>query len=409
MVVRNPQTYVRLKRNELRQFANHIGTLAMNGINHWPSTGEGRSVKANAEAIIRRLTDRNAIGDLKSALTDLSRSIEDFKIIQVNPYFRAAMSDARYQLDADRWRTTGGHLVSLIRDTEASLSQHLANLPPEPSLADRLTALAPEQQVAPVKLEFVNGILRVRHEAATAQLRDRSIAEAARAELLESGDAILRYLREANFESRIVEAVDDIVQRVAIRQDIVRVGIAAISFQMIIENAAEELPSYWSARLKGYAVGVSMYVSQHIEWIQFSENSASAEYDDVDARHLYSIGTDLARQLKASPEEVDEEVAQSLLFVMETIKDPRRAIKKTVYAAVTSISNVAAAIIRKFGYIINGFTELSRQTMDSAGIKLLAIAGSIASKITPIAGRFLHTQWLVEAGKMIKQALNDKN
>ncbi len=406
MAISNPQTYVRLKRIELRQLANGIGNLVLSRLTQWPASGEGRDLKAKTENISRRLSDTQAIGDLQRALKDLSASLADFKYIQTSSFFRSTLATARLDLAPDRWTPLGNHLAGVINNTERGVAELLAALPSPPDGLDKLEKIIPDQGIAPLTYEVINGVLRIRHKAALTDAADRRNTEAARDELLDQGFKLTEALHQSNLDARFIDALADMQVRLADRQDVVRLGMYAITFQLMVEAVSHEMPELFVVPLKGYSIGVGMYVAQHPDWIKFSENSAAIEFSADKVRDVYQAGVTLVKELRSMQNAVDPEVPKSLAFLLGAIEDPRRAVKKTVYAAITSISNLVITVIKGFGGIVKaayggatGGVKIAASGIVASSI--LLAAGHVATKISPAAGHVLQTSWLKEAGELI--------
>jgi len=395
----------------MRQLANLVGNEVMKSMARWPSTGEGRAVKALTEAITRRLDGQQPTGDLDRAFHSLLQSASDFQKILDNPYFKASLALTTVKKANSREIETMGAVVELaIDETRSYIKTYLDALPPPPTPAENaaieVAELVPDQKMGPLRFALVDGVVRVEHQPASPASRDLQNVNAARQELIAQGRAGAEYLRSANFDLRLTEEVLAIVTRLDGAHDVIALGVAAITFQQVVDSFKDELPNIWSAKLQGFSLGLSMFVAQFPEWMRFAENAADAEYSTDDVNRLYVAGHKLTEQLKSEGQLVDPEVPRSLAFLLESVRDPRRAVKRTVFAAIRSIENLISVVVKAFGSIVSGITEGAKKGVSSAttvivGSSLLYAAANAAVHIDPAAGRVLRTSWLGKAGKLI--------
>ena len=219
------------------------------------------------------------------------------------------------------------------------------------------------------------------------------------------------YLEESNHDRRLRDIVSDIKSRLSISQDIIQLGIFSITCQLVIDRFEEELPAVWSAQLQAFSIGIGMYVAQFPEWLRFSDNAATAEFAIEDVTRLFQSGTSLVEELRNAGSAVDPEVPQTLAFLLEAIKDPRRALKRTVFAAIRTVENLVSAVLRSCGVVLGSVSKgiaqgvaLSTKVITASSI--LVIAAHAAVPIDPAAGRVLQTTWLGKAGKLILESFN---
>lgn len=379
----------------------------MRSMARWPSTGEGRSVKALTELIARRLDGQQPTRDLDLAFNALLKSAQDFQDILDNSYFIESIAQKTIkQVNARQTETMQDVIAQVIYDTRSYIQTYLAALPVPPTqaakAANEVAELVPEQKMGPLRFAIVDGVVRVEHQPATIFSRDVPNVTAARQELIAAGKAGAEYLRSANFDYRLTDEVDSIIARLSASQDIIALGVAAISFQQIVGSFEDELPNFWSAKLQGFSLGLSMYVAQFPEWMRFAENAADVEYSTEDVNRLYVAGYTLTEHLKTQGQLVDPEVPRSLAFLLESVRDPRRAARRTVFAAIRSIENLISVVIKAFGTIISGIPEGAKKgVVVITASALLYAAANAAVHIDPAAGRVLRTSWLGKAGKLI--------
>lgn len=415
MAINNPQTWSRIARSNLRQLANLVGNEALKSMARSPSAGEARQVKALTEAIARRLDGPQFSSDLNASFDELLLSVDDFESILLNTHFQSSLqSTVIKDGTVKKSRRLGDMVFSANNDTRKYIIDYLASLPPSLTpvemAAHEVAELVPEQKTGPLRFKLTAGIVHVEHQAAVTRKQDQQNVDAARRELVAAGQVAEEYLSSANFDLRLVDEVRSMVERLEADQDIIALGVSAISFQQIVEAFANELPDFWSAKLQGFSLGLSMYVAQFPEWMRFAENAADAEFSPDDIESLYIAGCKLTEELKKQDKLVDPEVPRSLAFLLESINHPRRAARRTVYAAVRSIENLVSVLFKGFGTIVSGIPEGGKKGVSSAaavvvGTGLLFVAATTAVYIDPAAGRVLRTSWMGKAGKLILEHL----
>ena len=409
--IKNPQTWVRLRRNDMRKLANQIGNHVMRQIvtlDRGDTTG--RAVKELTEKITRKLDAQPLSSDIEVAYADLEYAARLFREIKVNEFFAVRVAERVLQQSGGQVMTAAELLDFYVADVAAYIEEYRASLPPPPSPAELIVESVPQQKLGPARFEMIDGIVRVQHQAAVNDGLDARNAEAARSELLSSSQNMVGFLAGSNFDSRLTATIEDIRTRLEVKQDIIQLGIAAISAQMVCEEFEEELPGIWGAKLRAFSIGIGMYVSQFPEWGRFSENAALAEFNPGDVKKLYSSGMELVTGLRTAVSVVDPEVPQTLAFLFEVIKDPRRAIKRTVFAAMRSIENFVIVVVRSLGGTLKAAVDGLHE-----GIKLgakyvtattiLLLAANVATTISPAAGRILQSNWMGKVGEFIKDGL----
>lgn len=395
----------------MRQLANLVGNEVMKSVSRWPRTGEARDIKALTERITRRLDGQQPTRDLDLAFGLLLQAAEDFDEILSNSYFHSYLALTPVKRANTRETDTLQSLVELVvQDARFYIEKYYESLPPPPTplevTANEVGTITPEQKIGPLRFATVDGVIRIEHQPANVSSRDIDSVHSARAELISAGNSSAEFLRSANFDRRLTQEVKQIVDRLTNAQDVIALGVAAISFQQIVEGFKEELPTFWFAKLQGFCLGLSMYVAQFPEWMRFAENAAEAEYSREDVSRLYVAGQALNEQLKAHGDVVDPEVPRSLAFLLEAVRDPHRALKRTVFATIRSIENLLSAVFKSFVTSISGMPEAAKKGVSSAttiivGSSLLVAAATAAIHVDPAAGRVLRTSWLGKVGKLV--------
>lgn len=88
----NPHAWSRVKRIELRDLANDVGQEAVLLLAKWPTSGEGRAVKAATELVARRLAGGQQIRSLRDAFEDLDASAKQLASLPGNSFFATQLA-----------------------------------------------------------------------------------------------------------------------------------------------------------------------------------------------------------------------------------------------------------------------------------------------------------------------------
>lgn len=412
MLQNKPQTWARLRRIELRNLANTVGNEALAHLAEWPRSGEGRAVKERTEIITRRMDGPQPLRDLDLAFGHLIETTRDFATILRNNFFRSVLASKIVQNRDGKGIALSSYIEAIVGDVEAYIEDYRASLPPPPTPAqlavEQVERIVPDQKIGPVRFEISGGILRISHQPAITGRGDEKNADAARRELVESAGELIGLLANGNQDPRLIELTSDIKERLEAKQDIIQLGIASITFQLACDSVREEMAAIIHAKLQGLALGIGMYVAQFSEWVRFAENAAIAEFNPGDVTKLFQAGSKLVEELRGATSSVDPEVPKTLAFLLEAIRDPKRAMKRTVFAAVRTMENLVAVVMKSCGVVIGGVPEGLRSGVKiAASTLLLYAAAQTAIAISPAAARVLQSNWLEKAGKLILENMKD--
>ena len=409
-VLKNPQTWVRVKRVELHRLANEIGNEAISILSRWPKSGEGRAIKELTEQISRRLDGQQPGGGFAVALDELQFAARQFEVIGKNEFFIREMANNPLKSRKGDSSPMLDHINTVIIEVR----NFATNYPPKPkseaTTTEILEEIIPPQKIGPAHFEIVGGVLRLRHIPATIEQIDEHNADRARKGLIESGDWLLSNFRSSNADVRLIETIEDIQTRLKSNEDIIQLGIASIACQLVFSSYEQEFADVIAARMQAYCITVGMYVGQFPQWIRFSENAAMAEYDPADILTLYSAGQELVSKLRDAGPSVDPEVPRTLSWMLEAIRDPNKAVRRTVFAAIRTIENLVVNVFSAFGDVLNGAvsgtkagTKLAFQGLVAVG--LLTAAAHVATAVSPAAAKVLQTNWMGKAAKIVLEAL----
>ena len=99
--------------------------------------------------------------------------------------------------------------------------------------------------------------------------------------------------------------------------------------------------------------------------------------------------------------------------MLETIHNPRLAIKRTVFAAIRTIENLVSIMLKSFGEILINIKDGGAKgaKMATAGIvatTLLLAAAEAAKSVSPAAAKIIQTHWLSRAADLAIEKLLQK-
>ena len=409
----NPQTWTRVKRIELRKLANDVGNEALLIHERWPRTGEGRSIKAITESISRRLDGSQQIGTLRSAFGELHSAATDFAAILANNFFQAEMADKPFK----RRRGDSSTMGQLINSASSEVLTYIEGYKfPIETVRDQLRELeqlVPAQKIGPIQFEYARSVLRVKHTAAVAEDADKANVESATKALRKNAKQISEALTNSNCDKRLLAVTNDLAARLKSRQNVVQLGLANIAAQMVFDSSKQEVPDLLFVQLQAFSISLSMYVAQFPEWARFAENAAMVEFTPADVKGVYAAGSKLVEDLEANNRAVDAEVPRTLRWMLETIHNPRLAIKRTVFAAIRTIENLVSIMLKSFGEILINIKDGGAKgaKMATAGIvatTLLLAAAEAAKSVSPAAAKIIQTHWLSRAADLAIEKLLQK-
>ena len=412
MLQNKPQTWARLRRIELRDLANTVGNEALAHLPQWPSSGEGRAVKERTEIITRRMDGPQQLRDLNLAFGHLLETTRDFTAILHNDFFKTVLASKMYKNRDGQSIALSSRVEELVNDVENYVADYRASLPPPPTpsqlAVQQVEKIIPDQKIGPVRFEISDGVLKISHQPAIAGRGDDKNAESARRELVARAGEVIELLEKGNQDPRLIELTLDLKARLESKQDIIQLGIASITFQLACDGSREEMASVIHAKLQGLALSVGMYVAQFSEWAKFAENAAMADFNPGDVTKLFQTGSKLVDELRDAVSSVDPEVPKTLAFLLEAIRDPKRAAKRTVFAAVRTMENLVAVVMKSCGMVIGGVPEGLRSGVKiAASTLLLYAAAQTAIAISPAAARVLQSNWLEKAGKLVLESMKE--
>jgi hypothetical protein len=283
--------------------------------------------------------------------------------------------------------------------------------PPQPAFdgAAIHRVVPKEQNPAPLTFDIVDEKLKLVPQKPTLLEEDGGNAQSAKETLIESGSAILNELERSNCDRRLFENIKDLQKQLEAETDIIRLGLANIGADIMCGTFAAELPDAVSAMLKAHNVGISMYVSQFIEWQKFTEKAALTEIGSDDVAAIHQATAKVIAELNAQPDLADPEVPKSLAALNLMIADPRGSSKRAAFAVLRSMENLVIKVFNHgadfLGRTVEKSIEKGSSLAASAVIALMTIGLAGAMGLLPIAAHLSNSSWISKAIDVVQRQM----
>lgn len=410
--IRNPQTFVRVRRQEVRRLANAIGNAAMDTMAKWPASGEGRQIKDITEQVSRLLDGSPNVGAVSKSFAELRFSVDAIQGLMTNSHFVSFVSNRivdPYDPKRTTFQTRVTDLIASIRDDMETFEaiRHLGG-----KSSEALRNVTPAQKDGPIEFVFDRGILRIQHRISSAGDHHRVNAENARLALLTSSQTLLKHLAERNHDKRITTLINEAMALVHDRRDVIALGLNSIALSLLAADEDGEMAGPVLAQLRALNAGIGMYLAQFPEWVRFTESAAAVEFtpDDVDiVRHAGEV---LLADLTKASAIVDPEVPRTVRWILGTLSAPKMALKRAVFASIRMIENFVSVVYTTFSGWLDAVNTGVKKTMTAAGaaasgVLLLLAATKVAEMVSPTATQTIQTAWLKDAADIVRQAMPD--
>ena len=154
-----------------------------------------------------------------------------------------------------------------------------------------------------------------------------------------------------------------------------------------------------------------MYVAQFPQWQEFSENAAKLEIDEDVSKIIIDATEDTLSKIQSAPELADPEVPNSLLFMLEAVKDPQKSSKRAVFALLRTLENLISTAMRFAASIVEKTLEKTADHASealskafAASLFLLVITG--ATRLAPAASNVQEISWMRPAVEIVQKELS---
>lgn len=420
MAAVNWQTWTRLQRLKLQGVAGDLSNASMSAFNHWPTTGEGRSVKAASEKMLRLLARANATSDLPETVSVLNEAVAELERVTENDFFHKTLASTLIPAPLGRRIMLGERVHSAILEHRSFLREN--DLPRSssrnedspirnpPAPRDTFASTVPAQKSGPARFAFEHQ-LTLASQAAQAKPASQSNAANARVALIELGDDLVSDFSMANYDNRLLRSIQRVQQKLRDGADIIQTGIASMACTNVSASLQHELSDALIAQIDTYNVGVSLYIGQFSEWSSFVEDAQATEFSTADAERVISTSKVLASNLREQSDLVDPEVPRTIELIVEAMGNPRKSTQRAFFAAVRTVENLASVVLSRLGGLVDaawtGITDGTKEGMKTVSkIALLAAVAAAAASLAPATGGVVGAGWLRKAGKMTTEALS---
>lgn len=409
MAERNQQTWIRIKRIEIKEFASAIGNEAMVGVPSWPATGEGRAVKAASERLIKTI-DVSSVGGFSRTIRDFEVCRDIIESLSRNSYYIEFVSSKLF-----RDRHSSSHVISeyaiyLSKEISEFLKENTISLVSAANISketvERIARVLPEQKFGPLYYTFQDGKLSIEKKREYPVSGDSRSVDEARNHLIIDGRELSNILNAGNCDYRLVDYIITITNGIEINDGVISLGLQLITLDEYIKISEGELPSILIARLRGFLFGTTHFIGQFRDWELFIETSSKSNFDADDIESTQKVGRALVHGLQASNLPVSKEVPQSIERILEAVIGTRESAKRAAWAALRAIENLVIAVAKECVASVKSLKKgadkgLEKGATAIAMATLLYVAVSAAGDIAPHAARIMKASWISDIIKIV--------
>lgn len=314
--------------------------------------------------------------------------------------------------------SVGDHSVfdalTLLRDTiqPDAVRQFLASGSDEaePVEVSQLRTIIPEQKIAPLTFEILNGKITLAAKPNIIPPEDLGNVRAARAELVAQGARALEELEDSNCDKRLVASILYLQEQLLEEGNIVQLGLSNLAAKVMCDGFHEELPIAVASMLGAYTRGVDLYVSQYPEWNRFLENAGAVKLDNSDVVVTHRLTRSIIKSLEQRSDLVDPRVPKTLARLNEFLQSPGTMSKRAAFAVLRSIENLVSSVfsygtefLAKTATRVSDDISLAASKVIVVGLLTLALGGAAA--ITPVAGKISEMGWIKNAVELVERQL----
>ncbi|MCA6117753.1 hypothetical protein J6524_23175 [Bradyrhizobium sp. WSM 1738] len=273
---------------------------------------------------------------------------------------------------------------------------------------DDLEHIVPQQQVAPVQFDVVDGRIVVSQRAPKAGEADRANVRSALEHIRGSGEQLINNLENSNCDKRLLESVKELQSQLVSDGNIIKIGLTNLACSVMSAQFQPELPDAIVGMFNAYNASISLYVAQFPEWDQFTQKAAAIDLDEDDIAELDITAGEIVEGLTKNPALADAEVPKTITAVRQFLAFPGSSSKRAAFALVRTIENLVSSIVR---HSMGFFSKTAEKTVDAGStaaskaiIGLLGIALMSASGIGSAAVR-AGAPWVKQAAEIIQKQI----
>ncbi|WP_156395748.1 hypothetical protein [Bosea sp. Leaf344] len=254
---------------------------------------------------------------------------------------------------------------------------------------EEIKKIVPEQQIAPVQFEIVNGKIAVSSKPPKSLAEDRDNIAASLEYIQGSGQRLIENLANSNCDKRLLDTVRELQSQLIEGGNVVKIGLTNMACSMMGEKFDAELPEAVAAMFSSYNSAVSLYVAQFPEWEQFSQKAALTALDQSDVTTVDEAAISVVSELAKNPAVAEPEVPETIEFVRQFLNSPGKSSKRAAFAMIRTIENLISVILRHSADLVNKTIDKTKERLAQAGtlviMSYLTIALAGATGIGPAA------------------------
>lgn len=272
--------------------------------------------------------------------------------------------------------------------------------------AGRISAIVPEQQIAPVRFGWVGDKLSVLHVHAAPEDGDVGIVASVRKSIEKTGKRLLEELENTQCDRRFLRQINELHTELLESADIVYVGIQSQECHMAAKAFSEEFSTFTQSLVTAYFSSILNYVAQFPEWQRFLENAAAAKLlEEAQLSELRAVIA-AAHSAITNSDFVTDEVPLRLGWLSTLISADKPVTTKTVMAVAVSIQNMASAVVRWVTSLLIETADKTKKLLVNAGaLTLVAAIGAALWKFIPVSNIIAQNSWLETALEWLRKVI----
>lgn len=276
---------------------------------------------------------------------------------------------------------------------------------------ERLKRIVPDQKIAPIQFEFVDGRLVILNKRNSFDRSDAYNIDSAKEALISSGEKIINDLANSNVDKRLLENIEEINEQLRRSDNIIQLGLSNIACGMVCNSLRDVLSDTLNATVSSYVLGIDMYVSQFPDWGKFVEQAAAVRLEEEDVVSLQEATASIVDELEARPDIVDPEVPRAFTKLLGLLSDPSRASKKAAFAVLRTIGNLVSKVLSFSSSLLQKTASkvIDGLSTAAAGVivfGLLTLAVNSAQGVSAVASKINEMNWLRTAIEIVQSQIN---
>ena len=369
-------------------------------------------------AIEARQSEKSLVAGLAGFSSGLQELLSDKEFLAVTDRirYRQLSSASRLPIPERYFPLFERESRLTLADALSKIAEYMADVMPQGDLFARkgginsLELILPEQKVAPIQFDIVDGRLAVSNVSSNPAAISADLIAPARTDLLARGESLISQLKGSNCDPRLLKEVQQLQDSLSSQENVIQIGLSALSCGLLHQAFEQELPDAISALLRSHTVGINMYLQQFPDWTQFSRSSESISIETREISKLAASLDLVIRTTVDSPTIASPDVPETLKYLRLLVGDPAHASRKALLAAIRTLENLA---IKVFSYSTQLVDKTITKTIDGLSstaakiivVSLLGLGVGAASGLIPIASSVEGLGWVRDAVAIAQQEI----